>query len=136
MFLFLTSLGVWAIKHQLFNEIYLGFPSKLFSKCSRQHLYVRCLYWKKSIFIILLGFWAKVSTVLSKLPFRFSQPLFEEWYNFGAKILLIQLFAVFEREVFKLLAKHLGWVVKAACYMCRENFWPETIFWKDVPFGN
>ena len=78
-------MGVWAIKHQLFNEIYLGFPSKLFSKCSRQHLYVRCLYWKKSIFIILLGFWAKVSTVLLKLPFRFSQPLFEERY-FSAQI--------------------------------------------------
>ena len=129
-------MGVWAKKHHIFDETYPESPSKLFSKCSRQNLDVRCFYWKKSIFIILLGFWAEKSTLSTKLPCRFSQPIFEEWYSFGTKTFFLQLVAVFGREFFKMRAKNLGWLVKTACYMCREMFWLETIFLKDVPSGN
>ena len=129
-------MGVWAKKQHIFDETYPESPSKLFSKCSRQHSDARCFIIEKTIFIILLGFWAKISTVLSELPCRFWQPLFEEWYNFGRNISFLQLFAISEREFFKLRAKNLGWLVKTACYMCREMFWLETIFLKDFPSGN
>ena len=72
--------------------------------------------------------------VLSKLPCRFSQPLFEQWYKLGKKILFPHLVAVFEWEYFKLRAKNLGWFVKTACYLSREKFWPETIFFKGCYF--
>ena len=44
------------------------------------------------------------------------------------------LVAVFEWEYFKLRAKNLGWFVKTACYLSRENFWTETIFLKGCSF--
>ena len=133
MFLFERRMGVWAKKHQLFDGNYRKSPSKLFSKCSRQHLDVRCFNWKKNQFsLFFLDFGQKNSTVLSKLPCRFSEPLYEEWYNSGTKscFLFLHLVVVFETEIFKLRAKVFGWLVKTACYMRREKFWPETIFFK------
>ena len=65
---------------------------------------------------------------MSKLPCRFSQPLFEEWYILGTKILFLQLISVFERDFCELRAKNLGWLVKTASYMCRKKFWHEAIF--------
>ena len=136
MFLFVRCLGVWAKNHQHFDENYREFPSKLFSKCSRHHLDARYTYWKKINFHYssrILG--KKFPQVLSKLHCRFSQPLFEEWYDLGKQILFLQLVAVFEWEFFKLRA-NISTSLWKLLATCAENSSDSKHFSKGCSFEN
>ena len=136
MFLFVRCLGVWAKNHQHFDENYREFPSKLFSKCSRHHLDARYTYWKKSFFIILLGFWAK--------SFRkCCQKYLVDFRSHSLKNDIIwekNLVSTISCGFWVGIVQTAGKKSRLACENCllhvQRNVLTRNIFLKDVPFEN